>query len=587
VIFAGDGAANPTLGASDVVVVGSRMIGVTVVGAAARPAKIMEENKMAKQMQYAHDARTSLKSGVDKLADAVKVTLGPKGRYVVLDRKFGSPTITNDGVTIAKEIELENEYENMGAQLCKEVAEKTHDTAGDGTTTATILAQAIIEEGLKHVTAGVNPMYLKRGLEKATKVVVDKIREFSKEIKSSEEIAQIAAISANNDPEIGALIAEAMDSVGREGIINIEEAKSIDTGLEKVEGMQFDRGYISPYFVTNAEKMIAELEEAFILLYDKKITALKELLPILQEVSQNGRPLLIIAEDIEGEALATLVVNKLRGVLNVVAVKAPGFGDRRKAMLEDIAVLTGATLISEEMGRKLDSATMSDLGRAKKIIVEKENTTIREGAGNPEEIEGRIKQIRAQIEETTSDYDKEKLQERLAKLSSGVAVLRIGAATETEMKEKKARVDDALHATRAAVEEGIVPGGGITLIQAAKALKQLKGLSYEEKMAVDILSKALEKPAYQIAANAGEEGAVVVEKLKSFRDIHMGFNASNGQFEDLFKAGIIDPAKVVRSAIQNAASIAGLMLTTECIITDIKEPEPAVPMPNPNMADMY
>ena len=542
---------------------------------------------MAKQMQYAHDARTSLKSGVDKLADAVKVTLGPKGRYVVLDRKFGSPTITNDGVTIAKEIELENEYENMGAQLCKEVAEKTHDTAGDGTTTATILAQAIIEEGLKHVTAGVNPMYLKRGLEKATKVVVDKIREFSKEIKSSEEIAQIAAISANNDPEIGALIAEAMDSVGREGIINIEEAKSIDTGMEKVEGMQFDRGYISPYFVTNAEKMIAELEEPFILLYDKKITALKELLPILQEVSQNGRPLLIIAEDIEGEALATLVVNKLRGVLNVVAVKAPGFGDRRKAMLEDIAVLTGATLISEEMGRKLDSATMSDLGRAKKIIVEKENTTIREGAGNPEEIEGRIKQIRAQIEETTSDYDKEKLQERLAKLSSGVAVLRIGAATETEMKEKKARVDDALHATRAAVEEGIVPGGGITLIQAAKALKQLKGLSYEEKMAVDILSKALEKPAYQIAANAGEEGAVVVEKLKSFRDIHMGFNASNGQFEDLFKAGIIDPAKVVRSAIQNAASIAGLMLTTECIITDIKEPEPAVPMPNPNMADMY
>jgi chaperonin GroEL len=547
----------------------------------------MEENKMAKQMQYGHNARTSLKTGVDKLADAVKVTLGPKGRYVVLDKKFGSPTITNDGVTIAKEIELEDEYENMGAQLCKEVAEKTHDIAGDGTTTATILAQAIIEEGLKHVTAGVNPMYLKRGLEKATKVVVDKIREFSKEIKSSEEIAQIAAISANNDPEIGALIAKAMDSVGREGIINIEEAKSIDTGMEKVEGMQFDRGYISPYFVTNAEKMIAELEEPFILLYDKKITALKELLPILQEVSQNGRPLLIIAEDIEGEALATLVVNKLRGVLNVVAVKAPGFGDRRKAMLEDIAVLTGATLISEEMGRKLDSATMSDLGRAKKIIVEKENTTIREGAGNPEEIEGRIKQIRAQIEETTSDYDKEKLQERLAKLSSGVAVLRIGAATETEMKEKKARVDDALHATRAAVEEGIVPGGGITLIQAAKALKQLKGLSYEEKMAVDILSKALEKPAYQIAANAGEEGAVVVEKLKSFRDIHMGFNASNGQFEDLFKAGIIDPAKVVRSAIQNAASIAGLMLTTECIITDIKEPEPAVPMPNPNMADMY
>ncbi|HNW24700.1 MAG TPA: chaperonin GroEL [Candidatus Cloacimonas sp.] len=542
---------------------------------------------MAKQMQYAHEARTSLKSGVDKLADAVKVTLGPKGRNVVLDKKFGSPIITNDGVTIAKEIELEGEYENMGAQLCKEVAEKTHDTAGDGTTTATILAQAIIEEGLKHVTAGVNPMYLKRGLEKATRVVVDKIKEFSKEIKSSEEIAQIAAISANNDSEIGALIAEAMDSVGREGIINIEEAKSIDTGMEKVEGMQFDRGYISPYFVTNAEKMISELEESFILLYDKKISALKELLPILQEVSQTGRPLLIIAEDIEGEALATLVVNKLRGILNVVAVKAPGFGDRRKAMLEDIAILTGATLISEEMGRKLDSATMSDLGRAKKIIVDKENTTIREGAGDPEAVEGRIKQIRAQVEETTSDYDKEKLQERLAKLSSGVAVLRIGAATETEMKEKKARVDDALHATRAAVEEGIVPGGGVTLIQAAKALKQLKGLAFEEKMAVDIMAKALEKPAYQIAANAGEEGAVVVEKLKNFRDIHMGFNAANGQFEDLFKAGIIDPAKVVRSAIQNAASIAGLMLTTECIITDIKEPEPPMPMPNPNMGDMY
>jgi len=547
----------------------------------------MEENKMAKQMQYAHEARTSLKSGVDKLADAVKVTLGPKGRNVVLDKKFGSPIITNDGVTIAKEIELEGEYENMGAQLCKEVAEKTHDTAGDGTTTATILAQAIIEEGLKHVTAGVNPMYLKRGLEKATRVVVDKIKEFSKEIKSSEEIAQIAAISANNDSEIGALIAEAMDSVGREGIINIEEAKSIDTGMEKVEGMQFDRGYISPYFVTNAEKMISELEESFILLYDKKISALKELLPILQEVSQTGRPLLIIAEDIEGEALATLVVNKLRGILNVVAVKAPGFGDRRKAMLEDIAILTGATLISEEMGRKLDSATMSDLGRAKKIIVDKENTTIREGAGDPEAVERRIKQIRAQVEETTSDYDKEKLQERLAKLSSGVAVLRIGAATETEMKEKKARVDDALHATRAAVEEGIVPGGGVTLIQAAKALKQLKGLAFEEKMAVDIMAKALEKPAYQIAANAGEEGAVVVEKLKNFRDIHMGFNAANGQFEDLFKAGIIDPAKVVRSAIQNAASIAGLMLTTECIITDIKEPEPPMPMPNPNMGDMY
>ena len=542
---------------------------------------------MAKQMLYSHEARTSLKKGVDQLADAVKVTLGPRGRNVVLDKKYGSPTITNDGVTIAKEIELEGEFENMGAQLCKEVAEKTHDVAGDGTTTATILAQAIIEEGLKHVTAGVNPMYLKRGLEKATKVVVDKIHEYSKEIKSNAEIAQIASISANNDTEIGKLIAEAMESVGKEGIINIEEAKSIDTGLEKVEGMQFDRGYLSPYFVTNADKMISELEDPFILIHDKKISVLKDLLPILQEVSQQGRPMLIIAEDIEGEALATLVVNKLRGVLNVVAVKAPGFGDRRKAMLEDIAVLTGATVISEEMGRRLDSATMTDLGRAKKIIVEKENTTIREGAGSEEAVAARVKQIKAQIEETTSDYDKEKLQERLAKLSSGVAVIRIGAATETEMKEKKARVDDALHATRAAVEEGIVPGGGVTLIQAAKALKAMKDLSHEEKMAVQILMKALERPAYQIAANAGEEGAVVVEKLKGYKEIHMGYNAANGKFEDLLKAGIIDPAKVVRSAVQNAASIAALLLTTECIITDIKEPEPPAPMPNPGMGGMY
>ncbi|MEF3694304.1 MAG: chaperonin GroEL [Candidatus Cloacimonadota bacterium] len=542
---------------------------------------------MAKQMQYAHEARTSLKAGVDKLANAVKVTLGPKGRNVVLDKKFGSPTITNDGVTIAKEIELEDEFENMGAQLCKEVAEKTHDVAGDGTTTATILAQAIIEEGLKHVTAGVNPMYLKRGLEKAMKVVVEQIHDFSKAIVSNDEIAQIATISANNDPEIGRLIAEAMATVGNEGIINIEEAKSIDTGLEKVEGMQFDRGYLSPYFVSNPEKMIAEMEEPFILLYDKKISVMKDLLGILQEIAQHGRPLLIISEDIEGEALATLVVNKLRGVLNVVAVKAPGFGDRRKAMLEDIAVLTGATLISEEMGRKLDSCTMSDLGRAKKVIVEKENTVIREGAGAQEAIDGRVKQIRAQIEETTSDYDKEKLQERLAKLSSGVAVIRIGAATETELKEKKARVDDALHATRAAVEEGIVPGGGVTLIHSAKALKKMKDLSYEEKMAVEILSKALEKPAYQIAFNAGEEGAVVVEKLKAYKDVHMGYNAAKNIYEDLFKAGVIDPAKVVRSAVQNATSIAGLFLTTECIVTDIKEPEAPAPMPNPGMGGMY
>lgn len=542
---------------------------------------------MAKQIQFSHDARASLKKGVDKLADAVKVTIGARGRNVVLDKKYGSPIITNDGVTIAKEIELEDPYENMGAQLCKEVAEKTHDIAGDGTTTATILAQAIIEEGMKHVTAGVNPMFLKRGLEKGTKIVVDEIHKFSKAIKNSDEIAQIAAVSANNDPEIGKLIAQAMDSVGKEGIINIEEAKSIDTGLEKVEGMQFDRGYLSPYFVTNGEKMIAEMEDPFILIYDKKISVMKDLLPILQEIAQTGKPFLIISEDIEGEALATLVVNKLRGILNVCAVKAPGFGDRRKAMLEDIAVLTNATLISEEMGRKLDSCTMADLGRAKKVLVEKENTTIREGAGDDNAIQGRIKQIKSQIEETTSDYDKEKLQERLAKLSSGVAVIRIGAATETEMKEKKARVDDALHATRAAVEEGIVPGGGVTLIHAAKALKAIKNPTFEEKVAYDILIKALEKPSYQIAANAGQEGAVVVEKLKSYKDVHIGFNAVSGEYEDMFKAGIIDPAKVVRSAVQHASSIASLLLTTECIVTDIKEPEAPAPMPNPGMGGMY
>jgi chaperonin GroEL len=542
---------------------------------------------MAKQIQFSHEARTSLKKGVDKLADAVKVTIGARGRNVVLDKKYGSPTITNDGVTIAKEIELEDPYENMGAQLCKEVAEKTHDIAGDGTTTATILAQAIIEEGMKHVTAGVNPMFLKRGLEKGTKIIVDEIHKFSKAIKNSDEIAQIATISANNDPEIGKLIAQAMDSVGKEGIINIEEAKSIDTGLEKVEGMQFDRGYLSPYFVTNGEKMIAEMEDPFILLYDKKISVMKDLLPILQEIAQTGKPFLIISEDIEGEALATLVVNKLRGILNVCAVKAPGFGDRRKAMLEDIAILTNATLISEEMGRKLDSCTMADLGRAKKVLVDKENTTIREGAGDEKAIQGRIKQIKAQIEETTSDYDKEKLQERLAKLSSGVAVIRIGAATETEMKEKKARVDDALHATRAAVEEGIVPGGGVTLIHAAKALKEEKNMSHEERVAYDILRKALEKPSYQIASNAGQEGAVIVEKLKTFKDIHMGFNAVTGQYEDMFKSGIIDPAKVVRSAVQNASSIASLLLTTECIVTDIKEKEAPAPMPNPGMGGMY
>lgn len=532
---------------------------------------------MAKQIKFGHESRNAIKAGVDKLADAVKVTLGPRGRNVVLDKKFGSPVITNDGVTIAKEIDLEDEFENMGAQLCKEVAEKTHDVAGDGTTTATLLTQAIIAEGLKHVTAGVNPMYLKRGLEKASAVVVDKIKEYSKEISGSEEIAQIATISANNDPEIGKLIAEAMESVGNEGIINVEEAKSINTYMEKVEGMQFDRGYVSPYFATDTDKMIAELEDPFILLFDKKISVMKDLLPLLQEVAQSGKPLLIIAEDIEGEALATLVVNKLRGTINVVAVKSPGFGDRRKAMMEDIAVLTGGTVISEDLGRKLDSATINDLGTAKKVIVEKENTIIREGAGSKKDLNGRIKQIKTQIDESTSDYDKEKLQERLAKLSSGVAVIKIGAATETEMKEKKARVDDALHATRAAVEEGIVTGGGVCLVHSAKAIDKLKFSNHEEEVAAVLLKKALHIPAYTIASNAGEEGAVVVEKLKASKDTHYGFNADNGKFEDIYKVGIIDPAKVVRSAVQNAISISGLFITTECIVADIKEDEPPMP----------
>jgi chaperonin GroEL len=528
---------------------------------------------MAKQLKFSHDSRTALKRGVDKLADAVKVTLGPRGRNVVLDKKFGSPIITNDGVTIAKEIELDDPFENMGAQLVKEVAEKTHDVAGDGTTTATILTQAIIEEGLKHVTAGVNPMYLKRGLEKAAKQVVERIHELSTPIKNDEEIAQIATISANNDPEIGGKIAEAMKAVGKMGIINVEEAKSMDTVVDTVEGMQFDRGYVSPYFITNPDKMVAEFDDPFILIYDKKISGMKDILPILQEIAQSGRPLLIISEDLEGEALATLVVNKLRGTLNIAAVKAPGFGDRRKAMLEDIAILTGGNVISEDMGRRLDSATLVDLGRAKKVIVEKENTIIREGAGSQADIDGRVKVLNKQIEETTSDYDKEKLQERIAKLSSGVAVIRIGAATETEMKEKKARVDDALHATRAAVEEGIVPGGGVTLIYAARAIDKLKLTTHEEKVGAEILKRALSVPAYQIAFNAGEEGAVVVKRLRESKNDHFGYNAALNKFEDLYEAGIIDPAKVVRSAVQNAVSISGLFLTTECIVTDIKEKE--------------
>ncbi len=528
---------------------------------------------MAKQMKFSHDARTSLKRGIDKLSDAVKVTLGPRGRNVVLDKSFGSPTITKDGVTVAKDIELEEPYENMGAQLVKEVAEKTHDIAGDGTTTATVLTRSIITEGLKHVTAGVNPMYLKRGIEKASKVVTEQIKEHSKEIKNNDEIAQIASISANNDLEIGKLIADAMESVGNEGIINVEEAKSIETYLEKVEGMQFDRGYLSPYFATDTDKMIAEFEDPYILLFDKKISVMKDLLPILQEVAQTGKPFLIIAEDIEGEALATLVVNKLRGTLNVAAVKAPGFGDRRKAMMEDIAILTGGNVISEDMGRKLDSAKLDDLGRAKKAIIDKENTTIREGSGSDKDLSARVKQIKAQIEDSTSDYDKEKLQERLAKLSSGVAVIKIGAATETEMKEKKARVDDALHATRAAVEEGIVTGGGATLIYAAETIDKMKHSSHEEQVGAEILKNALTKPAFHIASNAGEEGAIIVERIKNSDDNHFGFNAADSKFEDLFKKGIIDPAKVVRSALQNATSIAGLFLTTECVITDIEGEE--------------
>ncbi len=539
---------------------------------------------MAKQMKFSHDSRTALKKGVDKLANAVKVTLGPRGRNVVLDKKFGSPVITNDGVTIAKEIELEDSYENMGAQLVKEVAEKTHDVAGDGTTTATILTQAIIEEGLKHVTAGINPMYLKRGLDKATIKIIEKIHELSKEIKTSEEIAQIATISANNDPDVGKLIAEAMKTVGNEGIINVEDSKSMETYLEKVEGMQFDRGYLSPYFVTNSDKMIAELDDPYILIYDKKISIMKDLLPILQEVAQTGKPMIIISEDIEGEALATLVVNKLRGTLNIGAVKAPGFGDRRKAMLEDIAILTGGTVVSEDMGRRLDSVTIDDLGTAKKIIIDKENTIIREGAGSEEKLTARINQIKMQMEETTSDYDKEKLQERLAKLGTGVAIIRIGAATETEMKEKKARVDDALHATRAAVQEGIVAGGGVTLINATKELDTLKVSTHEEQVGIDILKKALCIPAFQIAFNAGEEGAVIVEKLKSATNPNFGYNAATGKFEDLVEVGVIDPAKVVRSAVQNAISISGLFLTTECIITDVKEETPAIPpMPGGGM----
>jgi chaperonin GroEL len=542
---------------------------------------------MAKELKYDVNARSALKRGVDKLADAVKVTLGPKGRNVVIDKKFGSPTVTKDGVTVAKEIELEDAVENMGAQMVKEVASKTSDVAGDGTTTATVLAQAIFREGLKSVTAGVNPMSLKRGIERAVTTVVENLEKQSTPTKGKTEIAQVGTISANNDKEIGDLIADAMEKVGKDGVITVEEAKGLETNLETVDGMQFDRGYLSPYFVTDPDKMEVVLDDPLILIHDKKISTMKDLLPVLEKVAQGGKSLLAIAEDVEGEALATLVVNKIRGTLRVAAVKAPGFGDRRKAMLQDIATLTGGNVISEEVGFKLENAVLSDLGRAKRVVIDKDNTTIVDGAGKRADIEGRIKQIRQQIETTTSDYDKEKLQERLAKLAGGVAVINVGAATETEMKEKKARVEDALHATRAAVEEGIVPGGGVALLRAGKALDALKLEDEDEQIGVDIVRKALSEPARLIAANAGQEGAVIVERLAREKK-NWGYNAETGEFEDLLAAGVIDPTKVTRTALQNAASIAGLLLTTEAVVVEKPEEKDKTPaMPGGGMGDMY
>jgi chaperonin GroEL len=527
---------------------------------------------MAKMLEFAGQAREKMRKGVDILANTVKVTLGPKGRNVVIDKKFGAPTVTKDGVTVAKEIELEDHFENMGAQMVKEVASKTSDVAGDGTTTATVLAQAIYREGLKNVTAGANPMALQRGIHKAVQTVVAELKKLKIDVPSKKEYAQVASISANNDHTIGDLIAEAMDKVGKDGVITVEEAKSTDTTLELVEGMQFDRGYVSPYFVTDPEAMEALLEDPVILIHDKKISTMKDLLPLLEKVAQLGRPLLAIAEDVEGEALATLVVNKLRGTLRVCAVKAPGFGDRRKSMLEDIAVLTGGQVISEEMGFKLENTVISHLGKAKRVVVDKDNTTIVEGAGKTDEIKGRIKQIKKQIEETTSDYDKEKLQERLAKLAGGVAVINVGAATEVEMKEKKARVEDALHATRAAAEEGIVPGGGVAYLRCLKALDttQTNGAGEDEKIGINIIRKALEEPIRMIAENAGFEGSIVVNRVKS-ESGSMGFNAQTGVYEDLMKSGVIDPTKVTRIALENAASIASLLLTTEAMITDKPE----------------
>jgi chaperonin GroEL len=539
----------------------------------------------AKQLQFDENARHTLLRGVEKLAKAVKATLGPSGRNVILDKKFGSPTITKDGVTVAKEIELEDPYENMGAQLVREVASKTSDVAGDGTTTATILAESIYREGLRNVTAGANPTSLQRGIMKGVDAIVEDLKKLSKKVSDRTEIAQVATVSANWDKTIGEIIADAMDKVGKDGTITVEEAKSIETTLDVVEGMQFDKGYLSPYFVTNAEAMEAVLENAYVLIYEKKISSLKDLLPLLEKVAKAGRPLLIIAEDVEGEALATLVVNKLRGTLQVCAVKAPGFGDRRKAMLEDIAVLTGGRLISEDLGIKLENIKLEDLGRAKRVTIDKENTTIVEGEGKKADIQGRVAQIRRQIEETTSDYDREKLQERLAKLAGGVAVINVGAATETEMKEKKARVEDALHATRAAVEEGIVAGGGVALLRAQKALDNVKDLEGDEKVGVAIVRRAIEEPTRQLADNAGREGALVVEEVKK-RKGNEGYDVANDEYTDLVKAGIVDPTKVTRSALQNAASIAGLLLTTEALVTEIPEKEKTPPMPPGGMGGM-
>lgn len=531
---------------------------------------------MAKQLFFDTDARDRLKKGVDALADAVKVTLGPKGRNVIIDKKFGAPTITKDGVSVAKEIELEEPIENMGAQLVKEVASKTADDAGDGTTTATVLTQAIFNAGIKNVAAGANPMDLKRGIDKAVAAVVAELKANSKPISTSKEIQQVATVSANNDEEIGKMIADAMDKVGKDGVITVEEAKGTETEVRTVEGMQFDRGYLSPYFVTNTEKMEAELENPYILIYDKKISSMKELLPVLEPVAQSGRPLLIIAEDVDGEALATLVVNKIRGALKVAAVKAPGFGDRRKAMLEDIAILTGGTVISEERGYKLENATVEYLGTAEKVNIDKDNTTLVNGAGDSSAIQSRINEIKSQIEKTTSDYDKEKLQERLAKLSGGVAILYIGAATEVEMKEKKDRVDDALHATRAAVQEGVVVGGGVALVRTSSALDSLKGDNEDQDTGINIIRIAIESPLRTIVENAGGEGSVIINKIKENTG-NYGYNARTDKFEDLFKVGVIDPTKVTRLALENAASIAALLLTTECVVADIKEDAPAMP----------